>query len=513
VRTWIAALWACAAQVSGEAAEPPPLSNPAADPVAQDLARVRAVAAAMDGMAEEMSELQLGFRLVERGHYSADEHDRIERLLFRFLGCRDALWDVIDRHRGEERPSSGPDADSARAFLLAFHAGLVLADASSLLVSTFVEDERVVRKLNEAYPRTGIPAGSFDALFRGLTRAENLEALRLAWQVFSLEWRTPESPLRAVLESDPGFRPLRLEIVRRRRDADVRIAYLLHQSSLLAPEIRNRLRHSSVAELAGRARRSAGEGYGALKGFLFTHGSRLRAPRAEAFTLDAAQLAALRAQLRPGDVVLTYSDGYMSNLFLPGVFKHGLVYVGAGAVRGELDVDAAAAEWPEERRARLAADWAVAQLPGGGTADLIEAVAEGVVFNSLDRLARGQVARLAVLRPRVSEAERAGSLARTFLLLGNAYDFDFDFVDGSRHCCTEVIYRALHGVGPIAFELVPRAGVQTLSADDILKQQLRREGPSGFSVVAMAEAGSGGAKIHPAEAAERRLREWLDLDR
>ena len=56
--------------------------------------------------------------------------------------------------------------------------------------------------------------------------------------------------------------------------------------------------------------------------------------------------------------------------------------------------------------------------------------------------------------------------------LGDGYDFRFDFADASQQVCTEVIYRAINGKGAIDFELVMRAGHETLSADDIANYHL-----------------------------------------
>jgi len=93
---------------------------------------------------------------------------------------------------------------------------------------------------------------------------------------------------------------------------------------------------------------------------------------------------------------------------------------------------------------------------------------------------------LLVLRPRLSDDERVGQLTTVFLLLGNTYDFKFDFNNASFHCCTEVIYRALHKRGPIEFSLTPRMGKQTLSADDIIKYHLSTEDKP-FEFILLAE--------------------------
>ena len=54
---------------------------------------------------------------------------------------------------------------------------------------------------------------------------------------------------------------------------------------------------------------------------------------------------------------------------------------------------------------------ACASLPSGHEADLIEAVAEGVVFNSLEYLLSSNVSRLVVLRPRLTTQERCALLS------------------------------------------------------------------------------------------------------
>jgi len=103
---------------------------------------------------------------------------------------------------------------------------------------------------------------------------------------------------------------------------------------------------------------------------------------------------------------------------------------------------------------------------------MIEAVAEGVIFNDLEHIMDTHINRMLVLRPRLSDAEKAAFLVGVFSYLGDGYDFRFDFADASRQVCTEVIYRAINGMGSIDFELTLRAGHVTLSADDIVNYHL-----------------------------------------
>lgn len=473
-----------------------------------DFGRLRALAAAMEGMEDEMSRLQLGFQLNQRGHYTADEHDRIERLLFRFLVCRESLWELINRYRDYETLYTDP-VPRTKAFLIAYDAALHLAEKSALVVTTFIDEEKVVKKLNEPFYRMDIPAGTYNRLFEALTKPENLRALKAAHTLFAAECADPASDLSRLLAADPAYAELQLEIARLHRNADLRIEYLLLKTSVLLPEVRNQLRHSMIAEFASAAKKTAGGGLAAAKGMLFVNVSRLRSPLAVNLTFSPEDLAGMKKLMRPGDVVLTFSDGYMSNIFLPGKFKHGLTYVGSPAERRAAGLDPAAdPELPAPRRDKLARDVAVGALPDGAEADLIEAVAEGVIFNSLSEITHEHLARLVVLRPKLDAAQRARALSTVFLLLGNGYDFDFDFVDGSRQCCTEVVYRALQGNGA-SFTLTPRAGVLTLAADDIIQHHLKAADASPFEFVLLAEDDAATPGDRPAlrtgEAGARRL--------
>ena len=183
--------------------------------------------------------------------------------------------------------------------------------------------------------------------------------------------------------------------------------------------------------------------------------------------------------MKPGDVILTFKTGYMSNIFLPGAFKHGITYIGLPAERRAAGV-VATTQTP-----RLAANLRRGRIAGGYPADVVEGVAEGVIFNSIEKIVRSPMGRLAVLRPRLTVEERVRQLTTVFGFLGCGYDFRFDFNDAAFQCCTEVIYRSLNGLGPIRLPLTPRMGRQTLSADDLCRHVFKQEA-SPFGLVLLA---------------------------
>ena len=77
---------------------------------------------------------------------------------------------------------------------------------------------------------------------------------------------------------------------------------------------------------------------------------------------------------------------------------------------------------------------------GGADRPVLEAVGEGVLFSPLEHAADADS--LAVLRPRLSPADKAAALLRGFQYAGRPYDFDFDFRTDAALVCSELVYKA-----------------------------------------------------------------------
>ncbi len=88
---------------------------------------------------------------------------------------------------------------------------------------------------------------------------------------------------------------------------------------------------------------------------------------------------------------------------------------------------------------------------------------------------------IVVLRPQLAQQDIGTAVARSFAHEGKAYDFDFDFRRADRLVCTEVVYRALDGVGSINIPLVERAGRPTLSGSDLIRMGIKN---SSFEAIA-----------------------------
>jgi len=193
--------------------------------------------------------------------------------------------------------------------------------------------------------------------------------------------------------------------------------------------------------------------------------------------ISEEQREQIRNALQPGDVLLTYSAGYGGNLVIPGNFKHAATFVGTDDERcraGLPQETLLAIDGPDNQR--LASVLTQTTIGSGESADVVEAVAEGVLLNNLQRMLNFRINRLIALRPRLNERERAEQIRDVLSYVGDEFDFSFDLTDASDQICTEVIYRSLQGRGGIDLPLSVHAGHRTLVPDDILRYYLQTGG-------------------------------------
>ena len=437
-------------------------------------------------MEVEMTALQKSVGLKERGHFTSEEHDAIVGLLFRYLVCREALWDMLAFY-SDQRKNFAKESDQAKGFVIGLSAALHLHAYSGRLVETFLNEPEVIAKINEGNFRFNIPEGVYDQIFQSVTSVEHQEALRTAWALFNYELFDDETALYHVNKKDSKYEALIVQCRQLYNVGVMRMEAILEARSIFLPDIRNRLRHTSIVVLVKKAKSEFGKNLFAAQGVLFSQVSDLKNPLASLIEFTPDQEALIFEKLQPGDLLFTFTEGYMSNVFLPGVFKHGITYIGSPQERKDMKLDQLLrGDLPKGVRERYLEDLKRETLPNGKSANLIEAVAEGVIFNSLETILDTHINRLLVLRPLISAEERSVQLQRVFELRGDDYDYDFDFHDASSQCCTEVIYRSLNKKGNIDLTLVPRFGRQTLSADDVIIEYLSAKVPA-FKCVILAE--------------------------
>jgi len=175
--------------------------------------------------------------------------------------------------------------------------------------------------------------------------------------------------------------------------------------------------------------------------------------------ISAEQARELRKVLQPGDILLERRNWFMSNAFLPGYWPHAALYLGDPESLKVLGV----ADDPRVKR-----NWRAFTEPeaSGHRYAVIEAMSEGVVFTTFEHSV-GEADAVAVLRPRLTDAQRREMLVRAISHYGKPYDFEFDFFSTDRLVCTEVVYRALDGM--ITLPLTPILGRRALPAVGFVK--------------------------------------------
>lgn len=463
---------------------------PKAESVTDRAEYQRSLALQSSGIVSEFEALRASGGWRDRGYFTTSENESAAGLFFRFVVIHNALWSEIDRHGGIELARSDPD-DQPRAHILVLHAGLSLADSSASLVALFIDDPVARKKLNEAFHRYEIEAGSYDRLLRAVTSKRRQSLLQAAWQLEEQERRKPDSDLAGLAAEDPAFAQLMSDMEALHSDAAAKVRNVQAHEASGPAEIGQAVSHSEAAAIGRATLVELGDAKYATRSLVFKNVSRIKSPTTHLIHFSKQQKEQLHALLRPGDIILTYTAGYISDVFIPGMFKHGITYVGSteDRVAVGLDPDSVSTLGPRAT-SQFRKDLAFDTFPDGTRADLIEAVAEGVKFSNLDSILDTHINRLLVLRPKLSDAERVEFLAGVFTFVGEAYDFRFDFADASRQVCTEVIYRAIDGKGGIAFGLTSRAGHPTLSADDIVDYYLLD--PLGaFEFIVFAEADPG----------------------
>lgn len=192
------------------------------------------------------------------------------------------------------------------------------------------------------------------------------------------------------------------------------------------------------------------------------------------------QLAEMRTKMKPGDVVVARHNWYLSNVGLPGFWPHAELYVGAPDELSAYFDDDQVKLWVQNEHGHESfADYLKSAYPDAwkaysssdehGPMRIVEAVSEGVVFNSLEKAAGADY--VGVLRPRRDKVAKARAVARGFELYGLPYDFNFDFTTDDTLVCTELVYKSWRAGHPDSFGVAPARmmGRMTLPANDIVR--------------------------------------------
>ena len=301
--------------------------SPAQAPTFQkDIKQLSIFKTAFESMFAEMMKQQEKTTRYKTGYITNTENDRIENLLFRYLILRNSTWEIINKYRGYQTFSDNPQ-DNMKAFVIGYSASLILYKYSGLLISTYLNDNQMVNKLNEAYYRSKIPEETFNNVFSNLTNPQNLEDLDVARELYLRELHITGTALNK-LYNDPTYRVF-LDELEKLHQTHIKLREtIFKQSRILSADLENRLRHSEIKKKVDGLIETTGGLLEAIRAFVMTQVGDLKSPVYEPLSFSPAEKEQVVSQLKTGDIILTYSEGYLSNIFLPGVFTHSIIYVG-----------------------------------------------------------------------------------------------------------------------------------------------------------------------------------------
>lgn len=386
-------------------------------------------------------------------YFSNKQYDQIERLYFRYTLCTRSLLDIVNAYKDISNKSRFKK-NNAQAFILGYCASLSLYKHSAELIIQTAGNQLLIDKLNEEYPRTEIKRNGLNYIINNLTEPTNIKNIEIANEFFK----------RQLIENDILVKPTELfpftsELITSTKTLSEEYeSYkksILDNYTILPLEAAEIMQVATIEETVNSMVDEAGGQLKAIQEFLFTIMGDVRMPLIDGIKFSRRQKKQLLKILEPGDIILTYSSGYLSNIFLPGYFKHALAFT--GPQNKEKNEFLTKIQLKESQKQYIKPDH-----------NIIEAVSDGVITSSLDSYLNGYANRIIAFRPNLVNEDIKIILKSLYSFLGFDYDFDFDLTSGEKQACTEIIYRSYNGMGNINIELEEVFGATTLSGDKLL---------------------------------------------
>ena len=387
-------------------------------------------------------------RPAERRLLRREEKEQVWAAWQRFMDYLLALGSTEKYHAGFYRLKPSYREDS---FVIACAAMAARYRASLEFIERIEKNPELPKVLNDAVPELGLPADTYS---------------RLKFQILNVAMASEFAAREVLLKTfSDGQQPELRKLIA--QDASRILAYGRSSGPVLTA--RNALK--VVREKAESAWLPVQSGVAEWMGDTKVY-------RPKESLMAPGQIAGLRTQLQPGDILLERRDWYLSNIGLPGFWPHAALYLGTPTERRAFFEDPAVQEWAKaqgqadgsfeallEKRYPAAYRKACVECEDRHPARLIEAMSEGVCFTSLEHSA--DCDSLAVLRPRLSKLTRARALLRAFHFAGRPYDFNFDFATDAELVCTELVYKAF--TPDLNFPLIEMLGRKVMPANEMVK--------------------------------------------
>jgi hypothetical protein len=413
-----------------------------------DLPRLKTAISGLEELAARTADLEAQIEAKQKAEgrefYTPEEDGRIRWAFVTYLSHRATLLRLVATY-GRSEVVSEPGM-RARCFMTGYAAASAAYEYAIRFVRTYRDRPIARRKINEAEPVWGIPDGMFERIYQSVTREQNLGVFHEMGAYYRLQrdsWRS-----QAVWPPD-DFAWI---------DSRIQRSLDYVERNALSPT------RAWISDLVVRMKRDVYEPIYSAQSLVSEWIGDTKIVKYPPL-ISIAQIRELQTRLKPGDILLERRNFYLSNAFLPGFWPHGALYIGKPDELRRLGI----ADRPELRKV-----WERYRRPAhdGEPHTVLESISEGVVFNSLTESMHADY--VAVLRPRLKDAEIAEAIVRAFSHEGKPYDFEFDFFTSDKLVCTELVYRAYQGM--IQFDLVRVAGRDTLPALEIARKYAAERG-------------------------------------
>ncbi|MBK7580441.1 MAG: hypothetical protein IPI67_09575 [Myxococcales bacterium] len=315
----------------------------------------------------------------------------------------------------------------ARSFALTYAALCVQVDGGQALLDRIGKKSIALKLFDEAMPALGLPSGTFSAMRARLGRARDY-----SFVPFGAEWYAQWIDKHLAGKAGERLRGL-----------------VGARSKLALARIVDAKAAARTAENKAEVLKSTAfqAWFPLQKEFAEWAGDTRFAPESRRLINDA-QLAAMKAKLAPGDILLERRNWYLSNVGLPGFWPHAAIFSGSQAeISAGFDSDPEVQKryggaFSQHLAKKYPAAWAALgeKDDAGHLHTVVEAVSEGVVAQSFEHSCGADY--VAALRPKLPRVEIAAAIERTLGYFGRPYDFDFNFATDDRVVCSELVLKA-----------------------------------------------------------------------
>ncbi len=358
------------------------------------------------------------------------------------------------------------------AYFLGINAKLALMVHTSKLMQYLRARPKLAKLFDEPYPPMKLPRGMLQNLAQSCIRPRNL----LSLYTFHL---THLDDMRRFYRGK-GKSPIVAD------SAGLLKAYYDRHHELVDRLMKRIAKDSTWYKFAlGKPISDAlGQVVAPMQKEIFTWVGDTRVKHKNDYLIKEHMLPEMHKRMRPGDLIVERRNWFLSNLFITGFWPHAALYVGTPVeVAANFDQDPDVREYFRRKDADGLTDylkktfpeayksWTSPNTVDGKTNVVLEAISEGVVFNSIEESCCADY--VGVMRTRLTPLDVAKALVNAFSLYGREYDFDFDFSSESEFVCTELVTKAYapeQGKRGILFPWSTALTGKVVRANDIVRK-------------------------------------------